>query len=93
MIKKKLNNQTIGFIMYSLENDEIYIFMLGLDQPFQRKGYGSEVVDLMKTKASTIKLNCVSGDGEDEAIAFWTSQGFRLNPQEDIVDNLAFVYP
>ena len=92
-IKKTLNNTQIGFIICYQENDEIYIFMMDIDEEYRRKGYGSAVVDLLKSRASTIKLNGMTGQGEDVANAFWISQGFRLNPDEDVVDNLGYVYP
>jgi len=64
--------ELVGFVMYGPEpdqNDQIWIWRLSIDVPFQRKGYGRATVKkVIENHQGKIKINSKVGQGTEAII-------------------------
>jgi diamine N-acetyltransferase len=78
-------NELVGFVMYGPEpdqNDQIWIWRLSIDVPFQRKGYGRATVkkvieNVLEEYPEEKQLWLSTGPDNDRAINLYTSLGFK----------------
>ena len=97
VIKRTLNNTTLGIIFFVETQNEIYISGLEIQPQYQRKGWGTKVINLLKRRNKTIKLHV---DFDDKvSVGFWMNQGFHVNTDEPILSlnngefNIVLQYP
>lgn len=89
-IKRTINNEKVGQCCIVEYEDYIYIFMIEVYEEKRNKGYGTEVVNYVKSKNKPIKLNVYMND--QRAIGFWMKMGFHLDMGNTIDVDLGFVY-
>ena len=90
IIKKQLNNQSIGNMIMKETKDEIYILLLYINQQHRRNGFGTDAIEYLKKKGKIIKIHC---DAQDmNTIDFWLNNGFQRNQQDDLHRDAGYMF-
>jgi len=78
-------NELVGFVMYGPDpdlNDQIWIWRLSIDTPYQRKGYGRATVkkvieNVLEEYPEEKQLWLSTNPNNERAINLYTSLGFK----------------
>lgn len=78
-----LNNKTIGYIQYTIDNKQAYINMLILDPSQQSQGIGVEVLKYLvnKNQLTNLSLRCFKVN--KRAFKFYQKQGFVVIDEDE----------
>jgi diamine N-acetyltransferase len=84
--------------MYGLDgDDELWIWRLSIDTPYQRKGYGKEAVkkvieNVLREYPEEKQLWLGTNPENERAIKFYTSLGFKDSGKTAYDNEKVFVY-
>jgi diamine N-acetyltransferase len=90
--------EVVGFVMYGLDgDDELWIWRLSIDTPYQRKGYGKAAVkevikNVLKEYPEEAELWLGTSPENERAIKLYTSLGFKDSGKTAYDDEKVFVY-
>ena len=69
-----VNNTLIGSTIYSLNKNNIYIYVISIFKEYRNNGYASQVIEFLKKFNKPINLTIDSANKQN--IKFWTKRGF-----------------
>jgi [ribosomal protein S18]-alanine N-acetyltransferase len=75
----ELDNEVIGYVVYSVEGDKMEILNLAVDPNFRRNGIGSEILATLREQADLTNRNKIVGYVRESNLAaqlFLRSSGF-----------------
>jgi diamine N-acetyltransferase len=90
--------EVVGFVMYGLDgDDELWIWRLSIDTPYQRKGYGKAAVkevikNVLKEYPEEAELWLGASPENERAIKLYTSIGFKDSGKTAYDNEKVFVY-
>ena len=93
MLKGILNNEIIGFIFCTEKEDNIHVNSFAIVKEFRNKGYGTQLINHIKTYGKSLTLN--TEQDNHEAIKFYRKNMFEIkelrnNYYENFQNNNAY---
>eukprot|EP01084_Bolivina_argentea_P236625 397820_1 len=91
-IENRDNKDIIGWIGFVIQKKELYIADLQINEQYQRKGYGTEILDYLKIHCSIFQKDIVLYSGTN-AEQFWRKNNFiQTNKTISTEQNKEFVW-
>jgi ribosomal protein S18 acetylase RimI-like enzyme len=64
--------------------DHYYLFVLGVDPDFQRRGVGRRLLDELNTEADAASVPCYLETDKPTSVALYRSVGYEVTTEEDV---------